>query len=217
MAFDAVIFDLDGTLADTLDDLADAMNRVLAARQLAPHDPAAYKLMIGSGLRNLVGESLPADRRNAETIDLCLREMLAGYREHCLDKTRLYDGVAELLRGLRRQGVALAVLSNKADELTRRIVATLCEPGTFELVVGARPGMPLKPDPAAARLVADALKVAPARIAYVGDSGVDMRTASAAAMIAVGVSWGFRTKEELIDGGADVVLDHPLQLLALRR
>jgi phosphoglycolate phosphatase len=217
MDFDAVIFDLDGTLADTLDDIADAMNRVLAARGVAPHTPAAYKLMIGHGLRTLVGEALPPEQRSAETIAACLDEMMASYREHCLDKTRLYEGVAGLLDELRGRGVALAVLSNKADELTRRIVAALCEPGTFALVVGARPGVPLKPDPAAALLVAEALGVAPDRIAYVGDSGVDMRTASAAGMIAVGVSWGFRTSGELIEGGALVVLDHPGELLTCSR
>ncbi len=217
MDFDAVIFDLDGTLADTLDDIADAMNRVLAGRGCATHSPASYMLMIGSGLRNLVGEALPPELRNAETVAACLDEMMASYREHCLDKTRLYDGVPELLERLRAQGVAMAVLSNKADELTRRIVAALCEPDTFALVVGARPGVPLKPDPAAALLVAEALGVAPDRIAYVGDSGVDMRTASAAGMIAVGVSWGFRTSGELIEGGALVVLDHPGELLAPHR
>ena len=217
MDFDAVIFDLDGTLADTLDDIADAMNRVLAVRGLAPHSPAAYKLMIGHGLRDLVGESLPPEQRGAETIAACLDEMIAGYREHCLDKTRLYEGAAALLEGLREQGVALAVLSNKADELTQRIVAALCEPDTFTMVVGARPGVPLKPDPAAALLVAEALGVAPARIAYVGDSGVDMRTAARAAMIAIGVSWGFRTRDELLDCGAVAVLDHPRELLAPHR
>jgi len=216
MDFDAVIFDLDGTLADTLDDIADAMNRVLAARGFSPHSPAAYKLMIGGGLRNLVGESLPPGQRSAETIAACLDETIAGYREHCLDKTRLYEGVPELLEELRGRGVALAVLSNKADELTRRIVAALCGPGTFTAVVGARPGVPLKPDPAAALLVADGLGAAPARIAYVGDSGVDMRTARGAAMIALGVSWGFRTRDELLDCGAVAVLDHPRELLALR-
>ena len=102
MDFDAVIFDLDGTLADTLDDIADAMNRVLAARGVAPHSPAAYKLMIGHGLRNLVGEALPPEQRSVETIAACLDEMMASYREHCLDKTRLYDGVPELSRGCAR-------------------------------------------------------------------------------------------------------------------
>ena len=153
--------------------------------------------------------------RSAETIAACLDEMIAEYRQHCLDKTRLYGGVAELTSRLRAAGVGLAVLSNKADELTQRIVGALFEAGTFDAVVGARPGLPLKPDPAAALLVAERLGVPPARVAYLGDSGIDMLTATAAGMIAVGVSWGFRTREELVGNGARVVLDRPLELLEL--
>jgi phosphoglycolate phosphatase len=215
--FDAAIFDLDGTLADTLEDIAEAMNRVLRGRRLPVHSYAAYKLVVGKGLRNLVGQSLPAVMRNEETIAACLDQLIAGYGEHCLDNTHLYDGVADLVRRLRADGVKLAVLSNKADDLTRRIVGALFAPGTFDVVVGARQGRPLKPDPAVALLVADRLGVLPGRIAYIGDSGVDMRTALAAGMTAIGVSWGFRTRDELAENGATAVLDHPLELLELRR
>ena len=215
MEFDAAIFDLDGTLADTLEDIADAMNRVLGRRALPAHGLAAYRLMIGKGLRNLVGETLPPEMRSAGTIAACLDEMLLEYRDHCLDKTHLYGGIAELTSRLRVAGVGLAVLSNKADELTQRIVGALFEAGRFDVVVGARPGLPLKPDPAAALLVAERLGVPPARLAYLGDSGIDMRTATAAGMIAVGVSWGFRARDELVESGARVVLDRPLELLEL--
>jgi phosphoglycolate phosphatase len=214
--FDAAIFDLDGTLADTLEDIADAMNRVLGRRALPAHGLAAYRLMIGKGLRNLVGETLPREMRSAGTIAACLDEMLLEYRDHCLDKTHLYGGIAELTSRLRVAGVGLAVLSNKADELTQRIVGALFEAGRFDVVLGARPGLPLKPDPAAALLVAERLGVPPARLAYLGDSGIDMRTATAAGMIAVGVSWGFRARDELVESGARVVLDRPLELLELR-
>jgi phosphoglycolate phosphatase len=217
MDFDGVIFDLDGTLADTLEDIAAAMNRVLGGRWLPVHSTASYKLMIGKGLRNLVGQTLPVGMRTEETIVACLDELIAGYREHCLDKTHLYDGVADLVSRLRADGVKLAVLSNKADDLTRHIVGALFAPGTFAVVVGARQGQPLKPDPAVALLVGDRLGVPPGRIAYLGDSGVDMRTALAAGMTAIGVSWGFRTRDELVENGAIAVLDHPLELLELRR
>jgi phosphoglycolate phosphatase len=216
LRFDGVVFDLDGTLADTLEDLAAAVNRMLACEGLPPHGEAAYKEMIGKGIRNLVTVALPAERRTEETIDRCLERMMADYHEHCLVKTHLYDGIADLLRELRVGGVKLAVFSNKADELTRRIVVTLTDPGTFDVVVGARPGLPLKPDPAAALLIGARLGVAPSRMVYLGDSGTDMLTANAAGMVAVGVSWGFRSRDELVENGATVVLDHPLELLALR-
>ena len=214
MEFDAVIFDLDGTLADTLDDIAAAMNAVLGRRGLPVHEPAAYRLMIGLGLRNLVHEALPVARRDDETIAACLDEMTAQYRRHLLDHTRLYDGVAELVARLRDEELGLAVLSNKADDLTQRIVAALFAPGTFDVVLGARPELPRKPDPAAALRVAGRLGVAPTRIAYLGDSAVDMRTAVAAGMIAVGVTWGLRDRAELEAGGAQLLLDHPLDLVA---
>jgi phosphoglycolate phosphatase len=214
MEFDAVIFDLDGTLADTLDDIAAAMNAVLARRDLPVHRPAAYRLMIGLGLRNLVHEALPVALRDDDaTIAACLDEMTAEYRRHLLDRTRLYDGVAELVARLRDEELGLAVLSNKADELTQRIVAALFEPDTFDVVLGARPDLPRKPDPTTALQVAERLGVAPARVAYLGDSGIDMRTAVAAGMLAVGVTWGLRDRAELQAGGARLLLDHPLELV----
>jgi phosphoglycolate phosphatase len=208
--FAAVILDLDGTLADT-------MNRVLRRGGFPGYDYAAYRYLIGKGMRNLVIQALPAGDRADDTIARCLAELLADYSEHFLVKTRLYEGVAELLAELRAAGVRLAVLSNKVDELTQGIVDGLTEPGTFDVVMGAQAGVPLKPDPAAALLVSARLGVAPEAIAYVGDSGVDMRTATAAGMLPVGVRWGFRTKDELVENGARVVLDQPLELLALRQ
>jgi len=212
---DGVIFDLDGTLVDTLEDLADAMNRVLCAEQAPVHSYATYKLLIGKGIRNLVGQALPAEKRGDETIARCHEAMIADYGEHCLVKTRRYDGVGELLSGLRAAGAKLAVFSNKSDELTRRIVGSLFDPGDFDVVMGAQPGLPLKPDPTVALLIGDRLGAAPSRIVFLGDSGIDMLTAGAAGMIAVGAAWGFRTKDELVENGASAVLDHPRELLEL--
>ena len=166
---------------------------------------------------NLVTEALPADRRTEGTIGRCLSRLLADYARHCLDKTRLYDGVADLLSELRADGVRLAVHSNKVEALARRIVHGLTEPGTFAVVKGAQPGVPLKPDPDAALAIAEPLKVSFDAVAYVGDSAVDMQTATAAGMLPVGVTWGFRPREELVEGGARAVVDHPRDLLELRR
>jgi phosphoglycolate phosphatase len=216
VSFDAVIFDLDGTLADTLEDIADAMNRVLGGRGFPVHDYEDYRFLIGKGMRNLVAQALPVQQRSEGVIDDCLTWLLHDYARRCLIKTRLYDGVEELLAGLRAEGVRLAVLSNKVDNLTRRIVEGLTEPRTFTVVMGARAGVSLKPDPAGALAVARRLGVEPEHIAYLGDSETDTRTAAAAGMQAVGVSWGFRRRDELLESGARVVIDHPLELLALR-
>ncbi len=217
MQFDGVIFDLDGTLVDTLEDLADAMNRVLSHEQAPVHSYPTYKLLIGKGIRNLVGQALPPEKRTDKTIVRCYEAMIADYGEHSLVKTHPYDGVAEVVNGLRAAGVKLAVFSNKSDELTRRIVESLFGHGVFDVVVGAQVGLPLKPDPSVALLISDRLGVAPSGIAFLGDSGIDMITATAAGMLAVGAAWGFRTKDELVESGASAVLDHPLELLELRR
>ena len=216
MRFDAVIFDLDGTLVDTLEDIGDAMNRVLAAEGAPPHAYEDYRYLIGHGLWNLAEQALPAERRDEATVTRCYERMIADYSLHSLVRTRPYDGVPELLRGLRDAGLPLAVFSNKSHDLTLRIVGALLCPAHFVEVRGAQPGVPLKPDPAVALELAGTLGVAPALVAYVGDSNVDMQTANAAGMQAVGASWGFRTAAELRAHGAAVIVDRPQELLALR-
>ena len=213
--YDGVICDLDGTLVDTLEDLADALNRVLRGEQAPGHSLATYKSLVGKGIRDLVGQALPPEKRSAETVARCYAAMLADYGEHCLVKTRRYDGVAELVGGLRAAGAKLAVFSNKSDELTQRIVRRLFRPDDFEVVVGAQPGVPLKPDPTVALAISERWGITPGRMVFLGDSGIDMLTATAAGMIAVGAAWGFRTKDELVENGASAVLDHPLELLEL--
>lgn len=216
LAFDGVIFDLDGTLVDTLEDIADAMNRVLAGEGAPGHTYEEYRYLIGRGIRNLVTEALPAELRSAERIARCYERMIEDYGRNALVKTRPYPGVAELVAELRAQGVPLAVHSNKADPLTRGIVESLLDSAAFVMVAGARPDAPLKPDPAVALAIAERFGAPPERIVYLGDSLVDMRTATGAGMLAVGAAWGFRTPEELVESGAQVVLDAPLELLVLR-
>lgn len=216
MEFDGVIFDLDGTLVDTLEDIADAMDRVLAREGAPGYTYDEYRYLIGHGIRNLVTESLPPELRSEERVGRCYERMLQDYGAHLLDKTRAFDGVPELVRALRADGVPLAVHSNKADAPTQRIVAALLDPADFVEVAGARMGAPLKPDPAVALAIAARFGLSPERVAYLGDSLVDMRTANAAGMVAVGAAWGFRTREELVESGAFAVIDAPLDLLALR-
>lgn len=216
LSFDGVIFDLDGTLVDTLEDIGDAMDRVLALEGAPGHSYDEYRYLIGHGIRNLVTQSLPPQLRDEERVARCYERMIADYGEHSLVKTRVYDGVPELVRALRADGLPLAVHSNKADAPTQAIVAALLDPADFVMVAGARPDAPLKPDPAVALAIAARFGLPPERVVYLGDSLVDMRTGTAAGMLTVGASWGFRTPDELLDSGARVVIDHPLELLGLR-
>jgi phosphoglycolate phosphatase len=214
--YDAVIFDLDGTLVDTLEDIGDAMNRVLAAEEAPVHGYDAYRYLVGRGLWNLAEQALPSERRDEVTVRRCYDRMVADYSAHSLVRTRPYEGIVELLDGLEDADVPLAVFSNKSHDLTVRIVEALLGPARFRQVRGAVPGVPLKPDPAVALDLAAGLGVAPALVAYVGDSNVDMQTARAAGMPAVGVSWGFRTAAELREHGAAVIIHRPQELLELR-
>jgi phosphoglycolate phosphatase len=190
-----VIFDLDGTLADSLEDIASAMNRTLAAHGFPVHPISAYRTFVGEGVRKLVERALPADREHLR--DAFLAAYQADYAEHLLDATRLFPGIPEVLDGLSAAGIPMGVLSNKTDLPTRQMVEALCGRWKFGAVVGERPGVPRKPDPSSALALADALGAPPEAVAFVGDTSVDMLTARAASMRPVGVLWGFRPKEVL--------------------
>lgn len=193
-----VIFDLDGTLADSLEDIASAMNRTLAGHGFLVHPISAYRTFVGEGVRKLVERALPPGSEHLR--DAFLAAYQADYAEHLLDATRLFPGVPEVLDGLAAVGVPMAVLSNKTDLPTRQMVEALCGRWKFGAVVGERPGVPRKPDPSSALALADALGAPPEAVAFVGDTGVDMLTARAASMRPVGVLWGFRPKEVLACG-----------------
>lgn len=226
----ALIFDLDGTLIDSLQDIADAMNRVLTARQLPGHSYAEYKEFIGRGLKNLVERCLPADQQNEELLASCHEALIREYSKHFVVKTDLYPGIRELLEqlslkyaGQRQSSQAaresrlfpMAILSNKTDEITQLIAQQLGLTAYFDLIMGATPRFPRKPDIQSSLYLAEQLGCTPAEVLYIGDSGVDMQTAKNAGMIALGVSWGFRSRQELLDNGADYVLDTPAEILDL--
>jgi phosphoglycolate phosphatase len=215
MKCEGVIFDLDGTLADTLEDLADSMNRVLTSQGLPVHSYDAYRYFIGKGVKNLVAETLPQEKRSEEYVARCYDLIVADYRKNYLVKTRLYDGIADLVSRLKGHRVRLAVFSNKPDDLTKRIVEALAGTQNFEMVLGAQAGMPVKPDPAGALFISTHLGIAPGSILYLGDTDIDMMTANNAGMFAVGALWGFRTKDELLESGARAVIGHPHELLEI--
>ena len=210
---EALIFDMDGTLLDTIDDLADCMNRVLGRGGFGPHPVAAYRYFVGDGMENLVRRSLPEASRTAETVARLKEEMRREYAEHWADKTRPYDGIPELLHGLGERGVRMAILSNKPDAFTREMSAHYFPAGLFAQVVGARDGAPRKPDPAAALQIAEALQVPPERVLYLGDTNTDMQTGRSAGMFTVGALWGFRSKQELLDNGAQGLVERPAEVL----
>ncbi len=212
--FSSVIFDLDGTLLDTLEDLGDAVNRVLAARGFPTHPIASYRYFVGDGSAVLVERALPASARSSEIYREVLAAFLADYDQSWKIKTRIYDGIPEMLDSLTAQGIAMSVLSNKPHPFTVECVRELLSKWRFVSVLGLRPEVPRKPDPAGALETAQLLGVVPERILYLGDSGTDMKTAVAAGMFPVGALWGFRTHEELMANGAAAVIQHPTELLA---
>ncbi len=211
--FEAIIFDLDGTLADSIEDIGDAMNRVLQKQDFPTHSIEKYKYFVGRGLRNLVIEALPEKARKEELIEEFNQAMLEDYGKNYLVKTKTYEGVQEVVSRLKMNGFKLGVLSNKADAMTQKVVKELFPSGTFDIVLGLKKDMKRKPDPGGALILSEAMCVEPENIAYVGDTDTDMQTAKNAGMIAFGASWGFRTKEELLDNGADHILYHPEDLL----
>jgi phosphoglycolate phosphatase len=215
MTCKGIIFDLDGTLADTLEDIAGSVNRVLQLHGFPVHAIDDYKLLVGKGLDNLVREALPQDSRLPEIISTCLAEMMADYEVHCLDKTCLYNGIPEMLQDLSGKEIKLAVFSNKAEPLTHKIVDQLMGNIPFKKVMGASTDFPKKPDPAGALHISGMLGISPVNMIYMGDSDVDMITATRAGMFAVGVLWGFRSGEELSANGAEVLLNSPAGLLKL--
>ncbi len=209
----AVIFDLDGTLLDTIDDLADSMNKVLAQLGLPVHEVESYKDMVGDGLTNLVERVLPANHRKTSTIEYCIREMEEEYQKRWNKKTRPYDGIPELLAALLKRKVRMNVLSNKLDRYTQISVDFYFSQFPFECVMGATPSIPIKPDPAGALFIAKKLGVEAKNFVYLGDTNTDMKTALAAGMLPVGALWGFRKRIELEESGAGAVIGHPLELL----
>ncbi len=213
MTFKAVLFDLDGTLVNSLEDLADCMNLVLRDHGFRQHSVEEYKNMIGNGIRRLVYESLAEDVRSDELVSECYDFMMNEYRANCITKTRPYSGVVDLLIRLSSRGIKLAVLSNKADELVRKVVSSLFPEVHFGVIMGSSAEWPRKPDPSAALEISRRFGIQPADFVYVGDTDVDMQTANRAGMYAVGALWGFRSKEELLASGAKHLINYPTDLL----
>jgi phosphoglycolate phosphatase len=213
MQFKGVIFDLDGTLVNSIEDLADSMNRVLRQNNLPVHNIEAYKYFVGNGLRNLVKAALPESYQEEAVINNFMEEMMQIYSDNCINKTTFYEDIPDLLDALVLQDMKAAVFSNKPDELTKKVVKALFPSYHFEAVIGFTHDSLKKPNPSVPLHICDTLGLLPKNVLYVGDSGIDMQTAKNAGMYAIGALWGFRTKEELTANGAKYFLKHPLDLL----
>lgn len=214
----AVLFDLDGTLVDSLGDIAAALDAVLVELGHPTHTREAYRRFVGEGARELVRRALPAGLGPPEAsrqLDDALARYKARYRAHLVDETRPYEGILELIAALRARGVLLAVVTNKPHDAALEVVERLFEPGTFEVVLGQKDGVPHKPDPSGPLSILRALAVAPTHALFVGDSETDIRTAKNAGLRAVAVTWGLRDRQDLEASAPDDLVDHPREILAL--
>lgn len=211
--FEAVIFDLDGTLLDTLEDLAAAANRMLDSNGYPSHPIDAYRHFVGNGAAMLVHRALPRAAISKETEKKCLTAFLDDYRQNWRDRTRPYPGITDMLDELTAREIRMAVLSNKPHEITVQCVNHFFSRWSFETVLGQRPQVPKKPDPAGALETARLMDLSPSAFIYMGDTSIDMKTARAAGMFAMGVRWGFRPADELQSGGARMLIDQPLDII----
>jgi phosphoglycolate phosphatase len=209
----AVLFDLDGTLLDTLEDLAHAANAALTACGYPTHSVPAYRMLVGAGVRKLFERALPPDKVTPAEIERCAAVFREAYARGWNIHTRPYDGIRDMLECVAQRGLAMAVLSNKPDDFTQRCVREYFPDVPFALVLGEKPGVPPKPDPTGARQIVAALGIPPEEFLYLGDTSIDMETARLAGMCPVGALWGFRSREELVGAGAAIVIARPGELL----
>lgn len=214
--YKACIFDLDGTLTDTLESLTYSVNATLRELGLGQITPTQCKEFVGNGARRLIGQSLQAA---GDPEAKCIEEAMEAYgrifKKYCTYHVAPYDGIVDMLKELKKQGVQLAVLSNKPHLQTKDVVATFFEEGTFVRVYGQQEGVPRKPDPAALHMILEELGVNQKECLYIGDSDVDMMTGCAAGVPAVGVTWGFRSKDVLVSHGATDIVDKPEEIISI--
>lgn len=211
MAINTVIFDMDGTLLDTLEDLADAVNAALASCGYPQRSLEEVRSFVGNGVGRLIADAVP-EKTGEKELELCLAAFKEHYALHWQDKTAPYEGVLPLLKELKNRQIRTAVISNKYEAA----VLQLCRdyfPGSFDTARGEREGVPRKPEPDAVYAILEELGVPKQQAVYVGDSEVDMATARNAGLISVGVTWGFRDKHLLKERGADYIIDRPEDLL----
>lgn len=210
-----VIFDLDGTLLNTIADLGNATNYALEKAGLPTHSPQTYPRMVGNGVRKLIERALPESLRTPEFISERLADFKEYYEKHMTDESRPYPGIPELLADLTQRGIKVAVASNKYKSAVERLIRYYFPDIQWAAIEGQKEGVPAKPDPSVVFEILTAAPTPKARVLYVGDSGVDMETARRACVESCGVTWGFRPLKELEDNHADHIADTTTQILRL--
>lgn len=212
MPFQAAIFDLDGTLVDSLRDLAETANSVLAESGYPPHPMDAYRYFVGDGVNALVRRMLPASA-NEEQCRRCQDHFIASYARNWRINSCPYPGIRDMLLGLKNNGLKIAVLSNKPHDFTKDFVKYFFPDQCFEAVFGQRPEVARKPSPQGAIEIAALMRLAPSHCLYIGDTAIDMQTGKSAGMFTIGVLWGFRDRRELEEHHADLIVDQPLEIV----
>lgn len=212
-----IIFDLDGTLLNTIDDLAISTNYALRQFGFPEHSLPEYPYFVGNGITRLIERALPEDHRNTETVCRVKEKFVGYYQQHKTDRTRPYPGIPALLEVLNEKGIRLAVASNKYHQGTEELIRHYFGSSLFCAVAGQKEGIPVKPDPAIIRSILEQTGIASADTLYIGDSGVDMQTAANSGVASVGVTWGFRPRKELEASGAQHIAEQPQDILKFIR
>jgi len=213
MQFKAICFDLDGTLLDSLEDLAFCTNEILLKRGLPTHNLDKFRYFVGDGVKNLITRSLPEDTREKTFIEECQKDFELKYQENWYKNTLPYKDIPELLDELDNLNIRLTILSNKPHKFTLLAVDRLLPNWKFEAVLGQCKDVPKKPDPKGFFNIKNKLQLPSKTFVFLGDTGTDMKTATTAGCYPVGVLWGFRSENELKDNGASAIIRNPLELL----
>lgn len=211
-----MIFDLDGTLLDTIHDLAAATNFVLEKRGYKAHTTPEYYYLVGNGIYNLIKNSLPEGARTPENIEALKDEQLTYYSAHLYDNTKPFDGIPQALEALQKRGIKLAVVTNKPHAAAQELMRSFFPNIAFECVQGNCEGIPVKPNPAAVNMVIEKAGVLKDEVLYFGDSDVDMLVAKNAGVKAIGVLWGYRKEDELLSAGADIIIKAPEEIISMK-
>ncbi len=208
----AVLFDLDGTINNTVNDIAASGNYALAKHGFPTHPADSFKLFAGSGTYIMLQRAMPEEHKNDGSVELIIDDYLAHYSVHSMDTTAPYDGIRELIDEIKSRGYKMAVVTNKPDAVAKQLLSDMF-PGKFDVVIGQMDGMPVKPDPAMPLLAMKELGVTAEECVFVGDSGVDIETGKNSGAYPIGVLWGFRGREELLASGSKELIEKPCELL----